>query len=326
MLRRNSTGRPLHVIGSHIDPDSPVLRACDEGFPEPELNPDAYVHWALAFARTHGVDVLVPRLHMDVLADAREQFARIGTRLMCADGDTVRLFADKAAAYRAASELMLPVPPFHVAVGSAALRDAYAHLADGGQPVCVKPTHGAGGAGYRVLTTAAVELDELLGRVRSRADLDSYCAALDRAEHDGLQLPELLVLPYLTGPELSIDVLATEAGSMLAAIGRGRSLRRRLLIDDPAAVEVARTLVSAHRVAFLSNVQVRYWQAPGDAVPRPYLLEVNTRISGGLFQTALAGVNLPWDAVRLILGEQVERPHPVFGAAFTTVASLVELG
>ena len=89
---------------------------------------------------------------------------------------------------------------------------------------------------------------------------------------------------------------------------------------------VAEALNLAHRVAYLANTQVRYWQGPGDEKPRAYLLELNTRIAGGLFQTALAGVNLPWAAVRLALGEDVGTLHPSYDVAFTTVSSLVALG
>ena len=76
----------------------------------------------------------------------------------------------------------------------------------------------------------------------------------------------------------------------------------------------------------MSNTQVRYWQHPDlDDAPRPYLLETNARISGGLHQTALAGVNLPWAAVLLALGRPVVLPEPVLGVAFTTVSTPVRL-
>jgi hypothetical protein len=55
------------------------------------------------------------------------------------------------------------------------------------------------------------------------------------------------------------------------------------------------------------------------------MLELNTRIAGGLFQTALAGVNLPWAAVRIAAGEDVAPLTPAYGAAFTTMSSLVPL-
>lgn len=325
MLRANDDGRELHVIGTHTDPDSPVLIACDESEVEPELDPADYVEWALQFARSHHVDVLIPRLHMAELADARERFAAIGTSLACADGDTVRLFADKPCAYRAAAELDIPVPPHHVVRDSAGLREAHARLRQVAASVVMKPIEGVGGAGYRVLTTEPQTLEDFAGHIRHRAGLDAVCRAMDVAVTADERVPELLVMPYLTGPEISVDVLARPDGAVLAAIGRGRSRRRRLIVDDAPARAVAEVLTGAHRVGYLSNTQVRYWQGPDDGAPRPYLLELNTRIAGGLFQTALAGVNLPWAAVRIALGEQVPALTPRFGAAFTTMSSLVPL-
>jgi biotin carboxylase len=134
-----------------------------------------------------------------------------------------------------------------------------------------------------------------------------------------------MVMPYLPGPEISVDVLARPDGRVLAAIGRSRSRRRRLIVDDEGAREVANRLTAALRVGYLSNTQVRYWQGPEDPSPQPYLLEVNTRISGGLFQTALAGVNLPWAAIQLALGEGVGELQSRFGAAFAALPSLVQL-
>jgi biotin carboxylase len=325
MLRDNPQHRPVHVVATHSDPDSPVLAASDEAYPEPDLPVPDYVSWALDFARDHRIDVLVPRLHMAALADARADFERRGTRLLCPAGDTVRLFEDKPAAYRAATALGLPVPPHHVVTDAAGLREAHKQLAEVSDVVCVKPTHGVGGSGFRILSTEPPSLADFTGQVRPKAHVDAFCRALDEAEADGARMPELLVMPFLTGPEISVDVLADADGRVFAAVGRGRSRRRRLIVDDRGAREVAAALTRAQAVAYLSNTQVRYWEGPDDTAPRPYLLEVNTRISGGLFQTSLAGVNLAWDAVRLALGETVDPIAPRYGRAFTSLSSLVPL-
>lgn len=322
MLRDNPQRRPVHVLATHSDADSPVLAVADESFAEPARDDD-YVAWALEFAGRHRVDVLVPRERMADLAAARSEFAALGTTLACPDEQTVRLFADKAAAYAAAAGLGLPVPPHHVVAGSGALRDAYDDLAPLSRWVCVKPLHGVGGAGYRRLSREPMTFADFSGTPRARADLDAYCRALDATE----DVPPLLVMPYLDGPEVSVDALATPAGEPLAAIGRrhGSDGRRRVLVDDEDARVVAEGLIRAHGVGYLSNTQVRYWRAPGDDAARPYLLELNTRAAGGLFQTRLAGVNLPWEAVRVALGEDVRPMRPSYGAAYTGVNDLVPL-
>jgi biotin carboxylase len=245
--------------------------------------------------------------------------------LLCPPGDTVRLFEDKSAAYAAARQAGVPVPPHRVVTDAATLRDAYKAMRDLADVVCLKPVHGAGGTGFRFLTTAPPDVSEVLGSARPRADLERTCAALDAARDVGVDVPLLMVQPFLTGPEISVDVLADGAGEPVAALGRTRSRRRRLIVDDRPARDVAETLARAYGVSYLSNTQVRYWQGPEDAAPLPYLLELNTRISGGLFQTALAGVNLPWCAVKLALGEDVGTLDPRYDVSFTTVSALVAL-
>jgi biotin carboxylase len=326
MLRDNPQRRPVRVVATHTDPDSPVLAVADEAAAEPAAGTD-YVAWALEFARRHDVDVLVPRERMAELAEARQAFEEQGTALMCPEAETVRLFADKATAYRAAAKLDLPVPPHRVVRDPDELHSVYRELAPLSAWVCVKPVSGVGGAGYRRLSDQPMTFADFSGEPRARTDLDAYCRAMAAEYEAGRDVPDLLVMPYLDGPEVSVDVVATASGETIGAVGRhhGGGTRRRVLVDDPEAREIASTLVREHAVGYLSNTQVRYWRGPDDAAPRPYLLELNTRAAGGLFQTRLAGVNLAWEAVRLALGEDVPPLRPRFGAAYTGVNDLVPL-
>src|SRR6185312_13910226 len=114
-----------------------------------------------------------------------------------------RLFADKAAAYRTAAADGLPVPPFRVVCDSAGLRAAHTEFAQIAEWVCMKPTSGVGGNGYRRLTTAPPSLADFAGKVSSRVQLEAVCRALDAAAADGAPRPELMVMPYLDGPEIS---------------------------------------------------------------------------------------------------------------------------
>ncbi|MDQ2751033.1 MAG: ATP-grasp domain-containing protein [Actinomycetota bacterium] len=328
MLRANPDGRPVHVIGTHSDADSPVLAACDEAYPEPPEDCPAadYQAWALDFARQHDVHVLIPRLAMADLADARAEFSALGVRLLCPAGDTVRLFEDKAATYRAAEKLGLPVPPHSVVTDAEGLQAAYEQVRETADVVCMKPVRATGGDGFRILSTIGPGIADLVGPADEQIPLDWAVSALRAARDAGQHVPALLVMPFLSGPEVSVDALADSSGHTLAAVGRRKSRRRGVIVDDRPARRVAETLNAAHGVSYLSNTQVRYWQGPGDAEPRPYLLELNTRMSGGLFQTALAGVNLPWAALRLALGEDAGTLLPHYDVAFTTVSSLVALG
>lgn len=327
LLRQNDDGEQLRIFGTHKQMDSPVLAACDVIEPEVDesIIGSAYIDWALDFCTRHAIDVFIPRLHLDTISAAREKFTAIGVAVVAGPASPSALLEDKAAAYADAIAAGLAVPPYAVVTTAEQLTTAYEDLVPLG-PVCIKPVNGVGGAGFRVLSTEPRTLEELLDTPSYTARVDEVAATLDAHHAAGGVVPPLMLLPYLPGPEVSVDCLADEDGNLLIAVPRTKISRRRLLVDDPDAVGVARTIIARHKLASLSNTQVRYWQNPQtDTHVRPYLLETNARTSGGLHQTALAGVNMPWAAVQHALGRPVTAPAPVLGAVFTTVSTPVEL-
>lgn len=323
LLRDNPAGEAVRILATHVSADSPVLAVADVTEPEPEddLTEEQYVEWALEVCARHGVDVFVPRLHAAAIAGARARFADLGVGTVVPPREAILRLHDKARAYRDAARDGLPVPPYRVVCTGAGLLEAYDELNRSVGAVCVKPVSGVGGDGFRELIRRDPTLLELLGPLEPRVDVRVAAAALDR---ESAAVPPLLVMPLLPGPEVSVDCLADADGALLAAVPRSKRGYRRFLVDDPAAIAVARAVVARQRLSFLSNTQVRYWRQPGvDTAPRPYLLETNPRASGGIAQTALAGVNLPWAAVELALGRPPMPLRPRLGVSFTTVPTVV---
>lgn len=313
-LRSNPDSRAVTVLATHTDPDSPVLAAADHADLEPDdLSPDAYTAYALDHCARHGVDVFVPRLHQHAIGLHADAFAALGTALLTPPPDAVAALADKAAGYLAMAAAGLPVPPWWRVRTAAQLLEAVDRIeADGGLP-CLKPVRGAGGEGFRILTRQPFTLDRLAGSPDPTVPLDQVVRALSspRAAVDWL------VMPYLPGPEVSVDCLAAPGGELLAAVGRTKHGRRRGFTLDPGYLAPARELVARFGVSFLSNVQFRHHRG------RPVLLDVNTRPAGGLHQLSHCGLNLPWAAVRLALGERVEPMAPVaVGPDYTLVSSV----
>ncbi|WP_375406406.1 ATP-grasp domain-containing protein [uncultured Amnibacterium sp.] len=324
LLRDNPAGESVRILATHASPDSPVLAVADVTEPEPDddLTEEQYVQWALGVCERHGVDVVIPRLHAAAIAGARARFAHAGVATVVPPREAILRLHDKVGAYEDAARDGLPVPPYRVARTAAELLDAFDELERRFGRVCVKPVLGVGGEGFYELLRRPLALPELLGPLQSLLDVRTLAAALER---ERAAVPPLLVMPVLPGPEVSVDCLADADGTLLAAVPRGKRGYRRFLLDDPAATAIARSVVARHRLAFLSNTQVRSWQQPGvDPAPRPYLLETNPRASGGIAQTARAGVNLPWAAVELALGRRPAPLHPRLGASFTTVPTIVE--
>ncbi|MFJ7153218.1 ATP-grasp domain-containing protein [Streptomyces sp. NPDC100445] len=311
-LRRNPSDRAVEIHATHGDPDSPVLAAADTAELEPEgLSPAAYVEYALDQCARRGIDVFVPRLHQAALVAHRAEFSAVGTALLAPTPEAVAVFEDKATAYEAVRSVGVPVPPWRRVRTADELLVVVKELESGGHQVCFKPASGAGGVGFRVITRAPLSLSALAGFPGPHVRLDLVVEALRRAEEP----VDWLVMPRLEQPEVSVDCLTGPDNRLRLAVGRTKNGRRRGFTLDERWLEPARLIAEGFGLHYLSNIQFRML---GD---RPVLLDVNTRPAGGLHQLALCGINAPWAAVRLALGEDPGVIDPPFlGQDYTVVS------
>ncbi len=325
LLRANPDGEQVWVLGSHTDPDSPVLGACDAVLAEPALSGPAYLEWALDVCRRHRIEVFLPGRYLELVARHRDLFTAAGVGVVVGPHAPMALLADKAAAYADAALAGLHVPPFEVVDTPEGLATAFERVVHVDGTVCVKPTSGVGATGFQVLSAHAPSWAQLSGMKAPTVAVGTYVAAMERARDTGVVLPQLMVMPWLPGPEVSVDCLGDLDGSLLAAVPRAEH-GRRYVLGDAGALEVARVVVARHGLSSLSNTQVRYWRNPAtDDAPLPYLLETNTRMAGGLFQSARAGVNLAWAAVLQAQGRDVGTLSPSWGGHYSKVTATCEL-
>ncbi|MET7655859.1 MULTISPECIES: ATP-grasp domain-containing protein [unclassified Streptomyces] len=315
-LRRNPSDRAVEIHATHGDADSPVLAAADTAELEPEgLSPAAYVEYALAQCKRRSIDVFVPRLHQAAVVAHRADFDAVGTALLAPPPEAVAVFHDKVIAYEAVQAIGVPVPPWHRVRTATELVAAVDELEEAGHRACFKPASGAGGVGFRMITRAPFSLTHLSGFPSPYVQLDMVVEALKQAEDRGEEQVDWLVMPRLEQPEVSVDCLTGPDNMLRMAIGRTKNGRRRGFTLHEQWLEPARLIAEGFGLHYLSNIQFRMF---GD---RPVLMDVNTRPAGGLHQLSLCGVNAPWAAVQLALGEDPGEIMPPFlGQDYTVVS------
>ncbi|MEU1185035.1 ATP-grasp domain-containing protein [Streptomyces sp. NPDC005820] len=311
-LRRNPSDRAVEIHATHGDADSPVLAAADTADLEPEgLSPAAYVEYALDQCQRRGIDVFVPRLQQAAIVAHRADFEAIGTALLAPTPEAVAVFEDKIVAYEAVQAIGVPVPPWYRARNADELVAAVEELEEAGHRACFKPASGAGGVGFRVITRAPFSLMHLSGFPTPYVQLDMVVEALKQGD----EAVDWLVMPRLEQPEVSVDCLTGPDNRVRMAIGRSKNGRRRGFTLHEQWLEPARRIAEGFGLHYLSNIQFRMF---GD---EPVLMDVNTRPAGGLHQLSLCGVNAPWAAVQLALGEDSGEVVPPFlGQDYTVVS------
>lgn len=96
----------------------------------------------------------------------------------------------------------------------------------------------------------------------------------------------MLLMPYLSGQEYSIDVVC-EYGEVLAAVTRHKTGKIQHVGYEQDVMEVVIPLIKAFGCDGIVSVQTK---ADDDGQHR--VLEINSRPSGGIGYTAHSGINL----------------------------------
>ncbi|WP_239617791.1 ATP-grasp domain-containing protein [Cohnella mopanensis] len=306
MIRDNPDGGSFKFYGTHPDPNHLSLQACDYSEREPVLHGTEYVDYAVDFCRRHEIDIFIPRLKMLDIAKEVERFDAIGTKVMvCRDIPLLESMLEKDRFYETLQGTgVVAIPEYYVVETADQFKTAYDTLVRNGHRVCFKPTDSEGGMGFRIIDNDMDPLANLYGWVSSSVPFEQAYGTLSAVE----KFPKLMVMELLEEDEVSIDCLADPEGKLIVAIPRRKSSGRIYLLDDvPELMEIAEKVSAKCRIPYVFNIQVKY----NKGVPK--LLEINPRMSGGLFITCLSGVNMPYLAVKTIMGQSFERPDPRLG-------------
>lgn len=324
MLKENPDNVPVNIFATHVDPNSPVLQAADFTFEEPVLADDEYILWALDFCIDNSIHVFIPRENTLLIAENVSRFEQFGVKVLVNDPEVIQLFEDKEEAYLRLAADGFPVPPYKVAHGAkdfvAKLDELKKELGES-QRIIVKPISGAGASGFRIIKEEPYTMEELLAKPNDDISLSRILEALVSSEEQGIKAPAFMIMPYLDSPEISIDCLSSVQGNTIISIPRTKDASRLTSFSDrfPEAAQIVERLADCYGLKFLTNTQLRWWK--GELV----ILETNTRASGGLYASALTGVNLMWLAIKVLMGEEVKPPKALLGDTYTSVSFSVKM-
>lgn len=304
-MMREGCAEELHVIGTNRN-DSAVYRSmCDEWFREPDDVSDAeYVDFCLDFCREHEVDVFVPRRGLSAIMQEAHRFASAGVKLF---GDVsshmIAVLDDKLAAYDFFREKGFDcIPEVRIARSLEDFRAAYEDLIARHRRVCYKLSIDEGARSFRVIDGRVKEPRALMEKPGFKITYDDAVTVLSQYD---FSVP-MLVMPYLDGPEISIDCMRTPTGDLI--IPRHKTAGRYSIVRfDPEVMALCSRLMDAVGATMPMNVQLRLHEG------RMWLLEINPRMSGGMqLSCAASEINLPAVALNQLLGHPTAWAYPTF--------------
>ncbi|KOC90807.1 ATP-grasp domain-containing protein [Winslowiella iniecta] len=196
--------------------------------------------------------------------------------------DLLELADDKVAFAQLMEKHGLPVVP-SIRVNSAAELRQLIAASPFSEPLCIKPVTGIYGMGFWRFDDSVSPMATFTHPENRKVNAGLYLNALEESD----SFEPLVLMPYLPGPEYSVDILA-ERGTVLAAVARRKEGALQYLENSGEAFELAKACAQVMGADGLVNVQTR-----NDSSGKPVLLEINMRPSGGIGYTRFSGVNLP---------------------------------
>ncbi|WCF08363.1 ATP-grasp domain-containing protein [Paenibacillus thiaminolyticus] len=302
MIRNNSDNEKFEIYATHPKRHSLMLQVADYAELEPKLPKEEYARYCLDFCRKHQIDIFVPHFGLLEISRHADQFEEIGTKVMLGgDEALLNVVSDKGTLFEELKSVDgLILPDYFVVNTASQFEESYRELKEKGKKVCFKPVCGEGGAGFRIIDDQIKDVKCLFQSVTPHVHLEDVMRMLSSVD----QFESLMVMELLNGYEYSVDCLGT-GEQLLAVVPRKKVEGRvRALESNEALIELAHAIHKKLPLQYNFNIQFIY---QGDT---PKLLEINPRTSGGLYTSCLSGINYPYLAVKLLLGQEVVVPDP----------------
>ena len=225
-----------------------------------------------------------------------DKFREIGIRVMVEDYSRLELLADKARTYDLfRTQESLAIPEYRIVSTAEEFRQAYQELRSQYSRVCVKFVLDEGGMSFRRISEEEDPYHLLKVYAGNSVPVNRYLEWLRAIE----PFDPLMVMPYLPGKEISVDCLSTPSGLIAVPRYKG-SARHEEIIYDEQIMDMVNCIMDTAGLEFPCNIQFKMKEDV------PYLLEINTRMSGGLQMSCLAtGVNIPNIALNKLLGKEI---------------------
>lgn len=291
LIRMGDIERKYTLIHTSSNPYAVGKLACDKWDVEPKgISGVEYVEWCLSFCRNEGINIFIPGKEASLIYTYADDFLALGTRILAAATPSViKLLNDKLRFSEAIMDMAVPAVEFVSFSDQSSFESAYSNMRKLHPTLCIKPAQSVYGIGFKRIVEDRSAIDIILGGDPYSIDLTSFTRALA----EGSLNKTMLLMPYLTGPEFSVDCVAHQGQTLCAVTRRksnqsgvGQTIDSRQDIQDSCKELIKRFCLNG-------NINIQFREGRNGL----RVLEINPRMSGGIGMACEAGINLPYLAL-----------------------------
>lgn len=290
-------------IGSSTNPYAIYKRTCDEFYDERhDVSDEEYLKFCLDFCKEHKIDIFVPRHNIVSIIQNRKAFESIGVKLFAeSDYELVNALDDKFKTYNLIQSILPDrIPEILVAHNISEFSDAFELLQAKYKRVCYKLSIDEGARSFRVIDDSIESVKNLYNKPGNKITLEAARCVLSGYD---FKIP-IMVMPFLEDTEISVDCLKTSSGNIV--LPRYKTNKRYSeMIFNKQLMDECEMLMNRLGLQMPANIQ--YKKREG----KLYILEINTRMSGGLqLSCEASGINIPMIALYKLIGESITWQYP----------------
>lgn len=274
----------ITIFASHRHARNEILSHADYALLEPTEEKERLA-FITSLVKRENISAIQAGRNSAWFESNRQQIESLGVKLTTGamNIETLRLADDKYAFSQRMAQHGLAVVPSLRVDSIDELKAFIANNPFNNESLCVKPIKGIYGMGFWRFDEAVSPMAAFTHPESRRVNPRFYLQALEEAE----SFEPMVLMPYLPGPEYSVDMVV-EQGHVVAAVARRKEGALQHLEITGEAFELGCACAKVMQADGIVNVQTRQ-NAQGEAV----LLEINMRPSGGIGHTQHSGINLP---------------------------------
>ncbi len=298
----------FEFIGTSTNPYAIYRQACDEFYEERhDVSDDEYIDFCLDFCRKHRIDIFVPRHNLVSIVENRARFEEAGVKLFAESNvEIMRNLDDKIKTYEIIGKILPErVPEVMIAHNLQEFLTAVKVMSEKQYPrICYKLAIDEGARSFRVIDNGIESINNLYNKPGNKITMDACIKVLEKYD---FKIP-MIVMPFLEGTEVSVDCLKTQKGNLVIPRFKTNKRYSEVIFDEEIMNECEK-IIDELDIHLPLNIQ---YKKSGD---KYYLLEINTRMSGGLqLSCEASGINLPMIALYELIGEKIDWSYPEKGS------------
>lgn len=266
---------------------------------------DSYADYLIDLCNKHKIDVFIPFRRMEELSIYKDKFDNAGIKVMIPDNiDMFKKLNNKVETYQMLKEIIPEViPEYYLAKNLEELKKVCSILKDK-REVCMKYVTDIASNSFRIINFnkhTLKELEEKTPIEKSKlSHIIDYDALIDILSKEPFR-KDIIVMEYLPGKEISCDCLKTSKGNIIVP-RKKETDKIQTIFQDPLIMKYCNKILDNIDYDTPCNIQFQM-----DSSGKPMLLEINTRMSGGVMIASWAtGINIPLVAVNQVIGNEFD--------------------